>query len=138
MSFDDDLKAAQAGSRLTADVPVTLNGKRHVLRFTQMNGIEWAAESVRHPARPDVLLDARFGYNLHSLAQAVAPTCGALVNGDGTEPLSEEVWGTLFSTLDGSDVQGIIDAIFGLNERATAQAVAAAKKAVRGSRKSSS
>jgi hypothetical protein len=128
MTFEDELDAAQAADPIHIDVPVELNGKLHVLRFYQWAGIEWATEADRHPARPGVLVDKRYGYNLRTLCLAAAKVTGRRLNNGEPVELSPERWEQLFKTLGGAPVGRICDAIWGLNEAAPAEAVEQAKK----------
>jgi hypothetical protein len=130
MSFDDDLEAAFTSEKDWVDVEVSLNGNLHVLRFFEMDGLEWADQTDRFPARPGVLLDMRYGYNLRPLAKAVAIATGKLVEGDTTKDIPAAQWEKLFKgALAGAPIMRIGDAIFNLNEYLPGQAVEAAKKA---------
>lgn len=145
MGFSEDLATVKAAPRPTDDVDVTLNGKLYTLRFTQMDGLEWASAVDRHPARPGILIDSRYGYNLRQLVKTVAPKCGVLLS-DGAEvalrvdpptdpsvkngPPRVDEWADLFKALDGHAVQRICDAVWALNEWTPQQAVADAKKAL--------
>lgn len=128
MGFKEDLAAAKDKVRRSDDVTVTVNGKQYKLRFTQMDGTAWAAETLKHPMRSDVAFDRLYGYNVNSLVAAVAPTCGVLVVGKATEPIED--WDGLFGTITGGDMTAIINCVFALNEYATAKAVDAARKAL--------
>lgn len=152
MGFSEDLAAAKTAERNIRDVDVTVNGVLYTLRFTQMDGLDWADEADRHPARPKVLIDLRYGYNLRSLVKAVAPQTGVLViDGESSalrvdpvdpenpkDPDRVDEWVDLLKALDGAAIQRIGDAIWSLNEWEPGQAVEAAKKALRGSKKASS
>lgn len=128
MAFDDDLDAALAAERDFIDVPVAVNEKLHTLRFFQMDGLEWADQTDRYPARPGVLLDMRYGYNLRPLSKAVAVLTGKLVDGDEVVDITPEQWDKLFKALAGAPIMRIGDALFSLNEWMPGQAVEAAKK----------
>lgn len=129
MSFDDDVAAQIAAEKDFVNVDVTLNGKLYTFRFFQMDGLEWADQTDRFPARPGVLLDMRYGYNLRPLSKAVAPLSGKQVDGDTLIDLTPEQWEKLFKALPGAAVMRIGDALFNLNEYAPGEAVEAAKKA---------
>lgn len=133
MTFADDLKKATAAKTPHADVPVIIGGTLHTLRFTQMDGMSWAAETDRHPIRQDVDIDAQFGYNIRSLTVSAAIASGSRVEGSQPVPLSEEEWEAVFAAVSGSEFQAITDAIWGLNEYnprvAVAKAVESLKKA---------
>lgn len=129
MSFDEDLDAQMNRELDTVDVPVTVNGKLRTLRFTEMDGLKWADFCDRSPARPGVLLDMRYGYNLRELTKIAAPASGVLVDGDTVTELSTEQWAKLLKGLPGSSAQRIGDALFNLNEWMPGQAVEDAKKA---------
>jgi hypothetical protein len=128
MGFKEDLAAAKAKGHRTEDVTVELNGKKYKLRFTQMDGTEWSAETLKHPMRLDVKFDTTFGYNINTLTRAVAPKTGELVVGKGTEPVED--WDDLFATISGGEITAITNCIYALNEFATAKAVDAARKAL--------
>lgn len=128
-SLDDDLDQQMNRELDTVDVDVTVNGKLRTFRFTEMDGLKWADLCDRAPARPGVLLDMRYGYNMRELTVLAAPQSGVLVNGEKSETLSVEQWAKLFKGLPGSAVQRVGDALFNLNEWLPAQAVDAAKKA---------
>jgi hypothetical protein len=140
MSFQDDLNAQKSAAIPHRDVDVLLNGVLYLFRFKKMSGLDWASESDKYPARPGVLLDMRYGYNLRALTEGVAPLCGVRVDGDEEVPLIVETvsrenpdavdeWADLFAGIDGSTFQRISDAIWDLNEYGPSQAVEAAKKA---------
>jgi len=138
MSFKDDLAAAKAADVPHADVTVLVNGVPYDLRFRQMPGDEWASETDKHPARPGVLVDQRYGYNIRSLTRGAAPKCGVLVNGGDevklrVDPVGDadrvDEWADLFRTLSGHDFQRVTDAIWSLNEYLPEKAVEAARKA---------
>lgn len=131
MTFEDDLAAEPVTD--FRDVDVLLNDKLYTLRFTQMDGLEWAMECDKYPMRPDVAFDRNYGYNIRALTMAAAVVSGARVETDATVPLSEDAWRSLFKRLDGAAFKRITDAIWSLNEYAPAKAVEAAKKALDGS-----
>jgi hypothetical protein len=131
MSFLDDLAEQSTAPTPSVDVDLTLNGNLHTLRFKQMNGLAWAAAADKHPPRPDIPIDRRYGYNLRSLVLAVAPDTGSRVEGDDLVALTEDEWRQLFAALPGATVGRICDAVWGINEYAPEQAVEAAKKARR-------
>lgn len=135
MSFEDDLAAASAAPAPFLDVDVTVNGNLYTLRFEQMGPAEWAAETDRHPARPGVLIDARYGYNLRSLIQAVAPLTGSLVEDGSTVPVAD--WPALLKSIAGHGFQRVTDAIWSVNEYLPERQVADAKKALKDSAKTS-
>jgi hypothetical protein len=147
MSFDDDLAAAQTPEDKHKDVLVLINKKPYTLRFRPMDGLEWAAETDLHPARPGVLIDSHYGYNLRTLTRAAAARSGVLVV-DGEErtlrvdpvvvqlpgmpkpPARVDEWDSIFRAISGHEFQRITDAIWALNERDPQQAVEAAGKAL--------
>ncbi len=137
MSFIDDLEAAEAAARPSKDVLVLLAGNPHVLRFVQMDPMDWTTVTDRHPMRPGVLVDERYGYNLRAVTREAAPKCGFLVEDDRPQPLqSAESWASLFKSITGAEFARITDAIWSLNEYEPEQAVLAAKKALSGTPKS--
>jgi hypothetical protein len=147
MSFEDDLAAAQTPEDKHIDVLVLINKKPYTLRFRPMDGLEWAAETDRHPARPGVLVDTRYGYNLRTLTRAAAPRSGVVVV-DGEErtlrvdpivqqlpgmpkpPARVDEWADIFRAISGHEFQRITDAIWSLNEYGPQEAVEAAGKAL--------
>jgi len=155
MSFEDDLAAAQTPEDKHIDVLVLINKKPHLLRFRPMDGLEWAAETDRHPARPGVLVDSRYGYNLRTLTRAAAARSGVLVvngeertlrvdpfipqlPGEPAPPARVDQWADLFRAISGHEFQRITDAIWTLNEYGPQEAVEAAGKALAGSANTSS
>lgn len=135
MSFEDDLKAQETAPVPSLDVDVLLNGNAHTLRFRRMNGMDWSAESDKHPIRPGVLIDMRYGYNLRALVKAVAPKTGVLVEDDVEREIDEEQWKSLFKALDGASTQRVCDTVWALNEYGPQQEIDAAKKARRSTAK---
>lgn len=133
MAFLDDLEAQAQAQVPTQDVELTLNGNLYTLRFRRMDGVEWATETDKHPARPGVLIDTRYGYNLRSLVKAVALKTGGRVEGDTVVDLSEDEWKQLWKIIDGSAAQRIGDAVWALNEWLPSAEVEKAKKALNGS-----
>ena len=133
MGFKEDIAAAIAGTRRSITVPIELNGHKYKFKFTQMDGTEYAAETLRHPPRLEIGLDREFGYNLNSLSQAVAPKCGVRLDGAEEIEMSAEEWADLFAAADGGAVQEIANTIFTLNQFASAKAVQAVKKVLDGS-----
>lgn len=127
MTFEDDLAAVQAAPAPFLDAEVTVNGSYYALRFVQMDPFDWAVEVDKHPARPGVALDKRYGYNLRSLVKAVAPATGSLVEDDKTVPVKD--WPALLKAIGGHGFQRVTDAIWAVNEYLPEQAVVAAKKA---------
>ena len=135
MSFEDDLAAVQAEEAAYVNVEVTVHGNLYVLRITQMDPFEWASEVDRHPARPGVNIDQKYGYNLRSLIRGAAPLCGKRVDGD--ELVDVEDWPALLKAIGGYGFQRVSDAIWALNEILPERAVIEAKKALIATRKSS-
>lgn len=143
MTFSDDLKAQGQTPRPIKDVDVIINDQLYTFRFRQMDGLEWAAECDKHPARLDSTIDSFYGYNLRTLTIAVAPRCGVRLDGETEIPLVVEAqhpllpanpnlvneWRDLFAAIGGAGFQDISDALFALNQYDPAQAVEEAKKA---------
>lgn len=136
MSFEDDVKAAVAAPKPFLDADVTVNGNLYTLRFEEMDPFEWASEVDLHPARPGVMIDSRYGYNLRSLVKAVAPCTGSLVEGDKTVPVKD--WPALLKAIGGNGFQRVTDAIWARNEYLREKEVESAKKARANSAKTSS
>ncbi len=137
MGFRDDLAAAKTAPRQTLVAQVEVNGARYKLKFTQMDGTEYAAETLKHPLTPEVDFGREFGYDIHSLSRAIAPRCAVLLDGKDEETLSADEWADLFTVLDGGAQQIIANTVFQLNEFASAKAVAAARKVLDGTAASS-
>jgi hypothetical protein len=129
MSFEDDIKAQFEAPKPTGDVEVLLNGTLYTFRFTRMDGMEYASLCDMFPARPGVMLDMRYGYNLRPLTLAVAAKSAQRVDGDNLVPLTDDQWRNLFKGLPGASIQRFSDTVFLLNEHGPAQEVADAKKA---------
>lgn len=134
MTFAEDLAAAKAAEPTTAAVTVEINGKKYKLQFARMDGMQYAAETLKHPPRidADIAIDLEYGYNINSLVPAIAPKCGVLLEGKESVQLTDEQWADLFAVADGGAVQQIVNTVYMLNEFASAKAVAAAKKALSG------
>lgn len=132
MSFESDLEEQVNKPTETADEEVIVGNTLTKFRFYQWAGYQWAEESDRHPVRPGVLLDLRYGYNLRSLGLACAKQTGRRVDSDGTEhELTPEQWDTLWRNLPGASVLTLCDAVWALNEHNPREAVDAARKASR-------
>lgn len=129
LSFEDDLKTEFEEPAPTKDVDVVLNGNLHTFRITRMDGVEWASLVDMFPARPGVLLDMRYGYNLRPLTLAALPKSAKHINGDTLEDLTEEQWRKLFKTVPGAYIERFSDAVFLLNEHGPNDEVDQAKKA---------
>lgn len=137
MTFADDLAAVAAEDLSYVNVDVTVHGNLYQLRFTEMDPFEWASEVDRHPARKDVNIDQRYGYNLRSLTRAAAPLCGKRVDGDELVDVPADEWPALLKAIGGYGFQRVSDAIWALNEILPERAVEAAKKALIATQKSS-
>jgi hypothetical protein len=130
MTFEEDVLAAGAVTRDTADVDVMVGGKLRTLRFTQLPGTEWGWLCAINPVRLEVPLDKQYGYNFHAVVHAAAKLNGVLANDDGDEAVSAETWDALFAQLSGNEYTRLADAIWGLNEWGPGLAVSKAKKAL--------
>lgn len=139
MAFLDDLRAAQAAPRNYADVPLLINGSLHTMRIRRMDGFDWTAETDRHPMRPGVAIDMKYGYNFRTLTKAAAPQSAVRVVDDEEVDISDDEWEVFFTpgTLSGRDFAALTDAIWALNVRHPELAIEAAKKALTNSPKSS-
>lgn len=135
MSFEDDLKATTINDPIYLDADVTVNGNLYTLRFVEMDPFEWASAVDRHPARPGVLIDAKYGYNLRTLVREVAPLLGSRVEGDTTVPVED--WPALLKAIGGNGFQRVTDAIWSLNEYMRERQVESLKKARSDSAKTS-
>lgn len=101
------------------------------LRFWEMPGEEWAELTVKHPARPGVLVDMPYGYNMHAAAKEAAEVNGKIVDGDKLMDVSEEEWARLWKQLPGRSFGAVADAIYFLNEYEPEQRVERLKKVSR-------
>jgi hypothetical protein len=130
MSFDEDLDAQLilAAAPDHVDLPAVVNGTLYTFRIFAMDGLEWSEITDMFPARQDVLLDQRYGYNLRPLSKFAVRRCGKLVDGDNLIDLTDEQWDKLFSGLPGATVMRIGDVIWNLNEYLPGQAIEALKK----------
>jgi len=129
VSFEDDLKAEFEAPAPTKDVDVILNGNLHTFRVTRMDGVEWASLTDMFPARPGVMLDMRYGYNLRPLTLAAMAKSAQRVDGDNLVDLTEDQWRNLFKSLAGAYIERFSDAVFLLNEHGPNDEVDKAKKA---------
>ena len=86
------------------------------LKFTPMDGYEWAQLTSAHPRRIEVPLDLQYGYDYDAVSKAAAIATGVMVTDAGEVPISEEQWGRLFKKFSGRDVEEIRDAVWLLNE----------------------
>lgn len=128
--FLADLEAVKAEAPEFIDVPFQLRGHLHRARFYALAGNSWSDLADRHPMRPGVLIDQKYGYNLRGLALESAQHAGRILNADGSErKLKPEQWTDLFKTVDGHTSQSFGDAIWGLNEFHPSQKLEALKKA---------
>ena len=136
MGFLEDVAAAKsAPKKLSAPVPVLLNGTLYELVFERADGDVWAECVSRHPARADAVIDLRYGYNFNAVVLEIAPKTGRLA--DGTA-IPGEAWADLIPSLAGAEIAAVTDAIWALNEWDPAQEIERAKKASKaGSRKKS-
>jgi hypothetical protein len=139
MTFLDDLRAAQTAPRNYAEIPLLVNGTLHTMRVYRMDGFDWTAETDRHPMRPGVRIDEKYGYNFRTLTKSAAPQCAVLIVDHEERPVTEDEWEVFFAkgTLSGRDFAALTDAIWALNVRHPELAVEAAKKALTNSPKSS-
>lgn len=132
MGFKEDVAAALELPATSLVVGVEVNSKPYQLKFTKMNGAEYAAETLLHEPNIETSFGREYGYDLTSLSRAVAPRCGVLLDGKVEETLTPEEWDNLFMVLDGGAHEQIQNAIFQLNHYSTAAKVAAAKKLLDG------
>lgn len=101
------------------------------LRFTRLNGRDWAELAAKNPARGDVAVDLHYGYNFAAVCEAAARfkdpktgrAYGHVVDGDELVELTDEEWDGLFAEAAGSEVARVYDAIWELNEFQPAQRV---------------
>jgi hypothetical protein len=85
-------------------------------RFYRLPGREWAECIARNPVRIDAPLDRQYGYNFHGACRFAAIRSGYVLEGDGEAELSTQQWDDVWSTLSGSEVTALTDAIWELNE----------------------
>jgi hypothetical protein len=139
MSFLDDLAAAKEAAKPKSQaVPVIVNGTVYELVFYRADGDAWAQTVARHPARPEAVIDLKFGYNFNAVVEEIAPTTGRVIE-DGAEiELPAEAWADVLHRISGHEMGQVTDAIWTLNEWEPAQEIAKAKKALQaGSKKKS-
>lgn len=89
------------------DVPVDV----HVVRAP---GLEWAALTAQFPARPDALVDLRFGFNIHDLVATEGHRWVTRKDGDELVPFGDD-WAAFAEKVPGDDFGTIVDAVFMLN-----------------------
>lgn len=130
MSFDEDLDSQLATERDTAEVDVVVAGKLQTLRFTEMDGLEWADLTDRCPPRPDAPVDRGFGFNIRAVVALAAPKSGQMKSGDEWVDLTDDQWTRLLRGQKGAQHRAIGDALFELNQWGPGQAVLAARKAL--------
>lgn len=130
MGFLDDLAAAKEQPKQKSQpVAVTVNGKLYELVFYRADGDVWAETVARHPARPDAVIDLRYGYNFNAVVLEIAPQTGRVLE-DGTEAdIPAKAWADLIPALSGAEIGRVTDAIWALNEWEPAQEIERAKKA---------
>lgn len=129
-------KAAKEAKRETEDVEVEVAGELVKLRFTEMDGPDWSALTIKYQPRDDVLVDQRFQYNVHAVCRDAAPLSGVRLDGDDEVALTVDPkakppvdeWADLFSVISGHDFTVISDAIWSLNEWAAHTRLEQAKK----------
>ena len=124
---DEFLKLAedeQALDREEADALVTL-------RFEELPGDEWAELTVKHPARPGVLADMPYGYNIHAAAMEAAQVNGRVVEDGKFLQISAQQWDDLWEQLPGRSFGAVCDVIYFLNEYEPEQRVNRLGKASR-------
>lgn len=137
---DADLERIDEQVRtLEAERDALTEGTVITLRFEQLSGQQWAEIAARNPARVDVLIDRRYGYNYHETAKTAATVSGSRVLDDGTtERITPEQWSRLFPLLAGREFEAIASALWDLNDFGPTQRVAAAGKASRAGSESNS
>jgi hypothetical protein len=143
-------RIGEAIEKLEAEREAATEGTLWTFRFEKLPGPDWAGITVRNPARIDVGIDRRWGYNYHEVAKAAAAwrdakgyAYGAVLHraepaeGDreavpeSREELTPEQWADLWDTLSGHEFERIASNIWELNEYGPQQRVEAAGKAFR-------
>lgn len=140
--LDQDMKAQSEAELDYAICQIVVNGKLRRLKFTQMDGLEWADVCDRNPPRvtvetskagdkPKILpVDEAYGYNILGASIMAATSSGLMQAGDDWVALTPERWKRLIRGIPGAQLRAIADAIFQLNQWSPAMAVAEAKKAL--------
>lgn len=98
------------------------------LKFTRMDGRDWALLTSANPMRTDVALDRQFGYNYDAVSEAAIRATGVILADKGETPVSSDDWDRLFRLLSGHDVEAIRDAVWVLNEWEPSQHIEALVK----------
>jgi hypothetical protein len=94
------------------------------VRFTRLNGNDWAYLTAKSPARLDVAVDMHYGYNFAAVCEAAAKfkdpktgrAFGHIVDGDDLVELTDAEWDDLFAEIAGNGVSRLYTAIWELNE----------------------
>lgn len=102
---DEALAAFQAVQEAVEAASVTFT-------LTGVSEAVWKATKLRHPPRPDVVLDQMAGYNRDAGS-------GDLIRVALADPLPDDAtWGRLLTRLNDSQFQRLLNTAVGLNEKA--------------------
>lgn len=132
-------KAAKETARASETVEVEVNNAMLSLRFTEMDGPDWSALTIKYPPRDGVVIDQNFGYNVHAVCKDAASLSGVIVEGDeeihlnvdpDAKPPVDE-WADLFAVISGHDFTAITNTIWSINEWAAHTRLEQAKKGSR-------
>jgi hypothetical protein len=124
---DQRMGVVPESERLTEEL-AALNAETHAdlvtLRFTRLNGNDWAYLTAKSPARLDVAVDVHYGYNFAAVCEAAAKfkdpktgrAFGHVLDGDELVELTDGEWDDLFAETAGNGVSRIYTTIWELNE----------------------
>ena len=125
----DAADARVADSRVTEVGEIHLAGEVVTLRFTELDGDDWATFTIAHMPRKGVPIDHSFGYNVSAAAKDALSKSAVLVDGDSEQKLTDEQWARLYRGTDPQGRQVITSGIFAVNESAELARIDAARKA---------
>lgn len=125
----DAADARVADSRATEFGEIHLGGELLTLKFTELEGEDWATFTMAHVPRKGVPLDHAFGYNVSAASKDALAASAVLVDGDSEQKLSDEQWARLYRGTDPQGRQVITSGIFAVNESAELARIDAARKA---------
>lgn len=134
-------KGKRAAEPITKTVQVMVGDQLTMLKFAELPATQWADIGAANPVRPGVVIDAQYGYNIHSACRVAAAVSGVRVEDDVDVPLAVErdktgrvissEWDDLFEVISGHEFGLIADAIWELNEWGPQLRLGEAKKASR-------
>jgi hypothetical protein len=132
VGFRDDLATAKehvADRVKTEVVPAVVNGTLYNVMFYRADSQVWAAATVKHPPRPDIDIDRRYGYNLSAVTREISESAGRVVE-DGEEiELTAAEWSDFWEIVAPQTARLIEVNVWHVHEHDAEQEIARAKKA---------